>query len=343
MSEGRVDPSVGVALRSGRLATEARRFAELRELRGAADRLLADAGLDPSTVQVAAAIADLDAVWAVLRQGLTAVGGPMEQALRLAAARRDDDARRHKEGVEEERRLRPVLELAPGVTMAFVLVPEGPFKMGSDKNDSERPVHEVTLDANYIGKYPVTKAQFGAFVAATKYRCDDKAIADLRSKADHPVTHVSWDDAVAFCAWAGKATGFSIRLPTEAEWEKAARGTDGREYPWGNEKPDDSRCRYGKWTAGTTPVGSFSPRGDSPYGAVDMAGNVWEWCADWYDSSFYKASPSANPAGPRSGDKRVARGGSWHYFASNVSAAHRISVSPDYRQSYFGFRVACSI
>lgn len=133
-------------------------------------------------------------------------------------------------------------------------------------------------------------------------------------KSDHPVNCVDWDQAVAYCQWEGK------RLPTEAEWEKAARGTDGRIYPWGNTAPDCNRAQYGKCGGQTVSVGT-KPAGSSPYGVLDMAGNVDEWVADWYDSDYYAQSPSENPKGPSSGQHRGARGGNWHNPHENILRA----------------------
>ncbi len=186
-------------------------------------------------------------------------------------------------------------------------------------------------------------AQFAAFVQATGYKtAAEKAgggrvwtgsawelvsgadwqhpsgpNSDVGQKADHPVTQVSWDDAVAFAQWVSQVTGRNVRLPTEAEWEKAARGTDGRIYPWGDIWDKTKLNSFEGGRGDTTQVGKYSPEGDSPYGAADMAGNVWEWTADWYGETEYKDRTASgqsitDPTGPASGDYRVVRGGSWY-------------------------------
>ncbi len=238
------------------------------------------------------------------------------------------------------------LTLAPGVTMYFVRVPAGEFPMGAanadrDAEANERPQHTVYLDDYLIGKYPVTVAQFAAFVTATKYPYQAKL--DVKNKANHPVAAVNWDDAVAFCEWATKQINEKVRLPTEAEWEKAARGSDGRTYQWGNANPTAGLCNFNKNmnVEDTTPVGHYSPQGDSPYGCADMAGNVWEWCADRYDGNYYANSPRRNPTGPISGNARVLRGGGWGDRASDVRVSGRANLTPVFRLYLNSFRCVC--
>jgi serine/threonine-protein kinase len=239
--------------------------------------------------------------------------------------------------------------LASDVNLLLVRVPAGDFTMGSTEADlqaesDEMPQHAVYLDEYQIGKYEVTVAQWRAFVEATGYPADSRALAD---PDDRPVRYVSWDDAVAFCEWASIVTGRSVRLPTEAQWEKAARGTDARIYPWGSNAPSCSLCNFrhgSNYCAGdTSAVGSSSPQGDSIYGCADMAGNVWEWARDSYASNYYgQPSAGTNPTGPASGDSHVLRGGSWNSGAGYVRAADRAKYAPDTRYDGLGFRVCVS-
>jgi formylglycine-generating enzyme required for sulfatase activity len=230
----------------------------------------------------------------------------------------------------------------------MVYVPAGEFTMGSGKEDSdEQPMHTVYLDAFYIDKHEVTNAQYRACVdAGTCNVPSDTTHYDHANYAQHPVVYVSWNDADTYCQWAGKL------LPTETQWEKAARGTNGRIYPWGNAFDGsklnfcDANCRY-DWKdtsandgyAETAPVGSF-PAGASPYGALDMAGNVLEWVADWHDSGYYSQSPALNPPGLGSGEDRVLRGGTWVNTRADARCASRLSAYPDYRNHGVGFRCA---
>ena len=215
----------------------------------------------------------------------------------------------------------------------MVLVPAGEFWMGSDEADDERPRHKVSLGDYYIDKYEVTNALYKRFMDATSRSAPSYWTDAKFNDAAQPVVGVSWHDAEAYCKWAGK------RLPTEAEWEKAARGTDGRKYPWGNQW-DAARTNSGEGgPRKPVAVGSY-PNGVRPYGAHDMAGNVREWVADWYDSAYYRASPERNPQGPASGSFRVLRGGSWDHYAFALRAAYRSFFTPDYRNDGIGVRCA---
>ena len=237
--------------------------------------------------------------------------------------------------------------------MAQVYVPAGEFEMGSEDGDSdEQPIHTVYLDAFWIDQTEVTNAMFATFLndqgnqnegGMTWLDAGDEDVLikqngsewqPVSGYGDHPVIEVSWYGAQAYCEWAGR------RLPTEAEWEKGARGTDGRTYPWG-EGIDCSLAQYLGCSGETVPVGS-KPDGASPYSALDMAGNVWEWVADWYDSDYYGNSPSNNPEGPASGGSRVLRGGSWLDDDGSVRSANRLRDTPDDSRLNLGFRCARS-
>ena len=219
----------------------------------------------------------------------------------------------------------------------MVLVQAGWFWMGADDHDDEeKPRHRVYLDAFSIDRYEVTNELYKRFTEATGRaapRFSDRIDRNNLNGASQPVVGVSWHDADAYCRWAGK------RLATEAEWEKAARGDDGRTYPWG-EQWDSSRANSKESGLGKpAPVGSY-PSGVSPYGVHDMAGNVWEWVADWYAKDYYQRSPNRNPLGPESGTSRVLRGGSWFHDPISLRAAYRLNSTPDGRDHGIGFRCA---
>jgi formylglycine-generating enzyme required for sulfatase activity len=210
----------------------------------------------------------------------------------------------------------------------MVTIPAGPFLMGNPEGKGradERPQRSVYLDEFTIDQVEVTNERYVAFVKFTGHRNPPNpygtgSLVSIDGIGQLPVVQTTWYDAKAYCSWAKK------RLPTEAEWEKAARGTDGRLYPWGNEPPTAKRANFDReWEDQHTlhAVGSL-PNGDSPYGVKDMAGNVREWISDWYDAEYYQHAPDQNPQGPdKKGVVRSIRGGSWHSPASDITASAR--------------------
>lgn len=220
----------------------------------------------------------------------------------------------------------------------WVTVTAGEFQMGDNFNegeDNQRPVHTVYLDEFRISKYEVTFEQYDLFCGET-----NRALPDDRGwgRDNRPVIYVSWNDAQAFCDWLSEKTGKNIHLPTEAQWEKAARGTDQRRFPWGNSAPDCTLANFTGCALQTVPVGSH-PNGVSPYGIHDMAGNVGEWCQDWYASGYYSVSPVNNPQGPDEGVARIFRGGGWVNSVERIRSACRASMEPSQSVNYIGFRI----
>jgi formylglycine-generating enzyme required for sulfatase activity len=246
----------------------------------------------------------------------------------------------------------------------MILIPGGAFKMGDNFSDGlprERPVHTVDVDAFYIAKLEVTNAQWRAFR-------DDPAYDDAKlwpsgrpmpkdqipywtqpnnhggatpGSDDYPLLGVNWDGAMAYCNWISARTGKKYRLPTEAEWEKAARGTDQRRYPWGNTIDKSYAIFVGNTGFDTAAkVGSY-PKGASPYGVLDMAGNVMEWCSDWYAKDYYSSSPKKNPKGPATGAYKVLRGGSFFVEPFDLRTYARQAGWPELQAwRMAGFRIA---
>lgn len=227
--------------------------------------------------------------------------------------------------------------------MTLLYVPAGEFTMGSENGgDNEKPVHTIYLDAFWIDQTEVTNAMYSNCVSDGVCNNPRKGGSYTRDYYfrqptfdNFPIIYVSWDDAKSYCEWVDRL------LPTEAEWEKAARGTDANIYPWGNDVPNTTLLNYGSAVGDTTEVGKY-PNGASPYGTLDMAGNVWEWVNDWYDSIFYQISPSSNPQGPASGEYRIRRGGSWFSDSVNVRSVARDYGDPTLTYYAIGFRSAMS-
>jgi len=237
-----------------------------------------------------------------------------------------------------------LVDASSGLGMVWIHIEGGTFWMGSDNGEAnEKPAHQVTLAAFEIGRDPVTNAQYSAFVRAKGVKPPDHWVDGQipAGKEHHPVVNVSWHDARAFCDWLGNeqaAPVTRIRLLTEAEWEYAARGSEGRDYPWGSEPPDEKHCNFGGKVGDTTPVGSY-PFGATPRGVNDLAGNVWEWIEDaWHIS--YPGAPTDGSAwlDTDAGAGRVIRGGSWINVARVCRSTYRLRYVPNNRDNSLGFR-----
>jgi formylglycine-generating enzyme required for sulfatase activity len=218
---------------------------------------------------------------------------------------------------------------------AMVYIPPGEFIMGSDSgHHDEQPQHTVHLDGYYLDRCPVTNAQFQQFMKITNYKPEGDPLQLFSpGQEHHAVRGVTWGDAAAYARWAKK------RLPTEAEWEKAARGTDGRIYPWGNEW-DPAKCNV-RGERFKKPAAVGSVEGDrSPYGCCDMAGAIWEWCADWHDKSYYVEGPKRNPKGPDRGEFKVVRGGGWQGDFRDLARCSCRNRGTPARLRHTGFRCA---
>jgi formylglycine-generating enzyme required for sulfatase activity len=234
----------------------------------------------------------------------------------------------------------PTPRLVPAEPV-IVPIPEGWFWMGCESGrDDEKPVHRVWTDAFELAAYQVTNQDYACFLAATGYR---QPLCWSDPQFNHPkmpVVGVSWHDAVAYCNWLSRPTGKRYRLPTEAEWERAARGgADNLLYPWGDAPPGELPDYSARWKLGPEPVGAYPP---SAYGLYNLGDNVHEWCLDWYDAGYYAFSPERNPQGPATGSRRASRGGSWRHHIKVARTAARSSIPPEFQYADYGFRVACS-
>jgi sulfatase modifying factor 1 len=231
---------------------------------------------------------------------------------------------------------------------ALVRIPAGWFLMGCDTGqDSEKPVHRVWVDEFLLATCQVTNADYGRFLRDTASLSllppfwSDPAF----KHPEQPVVGVSWHEAVRYCEWLSVRTGGTFRLPTEAEWERTARGgCAGALFPWGDAPPQSlpgyaDRCA-GYWRTGPEPVARAA---SNPYGLYNMCDNVHEWCSDWYAPDYYAVSPERNPRGPETGERRASRGGSWRHHIKMSRCAARSSIPPEFKYADYGFRVACDV
>jgi formylglycine-generating enzyme required for sulfatase activity len=228
------------------------------------------------------------------------------------------------------------------VEPTMVDIPAGWFSMGSEAGqENERPVHRVWVDAFQLGAYQVTHQNYASFLETT-----DSPEPPVWNDAnfnhpDQPVVAVSWFDAQKYCEWLSVLSGRRYRLPTEAEWERAARGgVENKSFPWGD-GPPESLPDYGqRWKTGPEPVARYKA---SAFGLYNVCENVHEWCSDWYQANYYSLSPVRNPRGPESGERRASRGGSWRHHIKVTRCAARSSIPPTFQYADYGFRLACEL
>ncbi len=225
---------------------------------------------------------------------------------------------------------------------AIVRIPEGWFRMGcADGRDDERPVHRVWVDAFELAACQTINAEYELFLAATRRPEPPHWRDALFRHPQQPVVAVSWFDAVAYCEWLSRLTRRNYRLPTEAEWEHAARGgSEDALYPWGDAPPEQVPDYSQRWRSGPERVALYAP---SAFGLYNLGDNVHEWCADWYDAGYYTCSPERNPSGPADGSRRASRGGSWRHHIKVTRIAARSSIPPEFKYADYGFRIARSI
>ena len=221
-------------------------------------------------------------------------------------------------------------------------IPAGWFLMGSETGqDNERPTHRVWIDAFQLAVHQVTNADYGHFLRHSGKLPPPFWHDPDFGHPDQPVVGVSWQEAVEYCVWLTSLSGRPYRLPTEAEWERAARGgVEGALFPWGDAPPESLPNYASRWQAGPEPVGQSEP---NTYGLHDICANVHEWCNDWYDAGYYAISPESNPRGPQSGNRRASRGGSWRHHIKVTRCAARSSIPPHFQYADYGFRVACAV
>jgi formylglycine-generating enzyme len=233
----------------------------------------------------------------------------------------------------------PDLRLSPVSEPLMRRIPEGFFLMGCNAGrDDEKPAHRVWVDAFELAAFQTTNAEYARFLMATSHPAPSFWSDSNFSDPKQPVVAVSWFEAVAYCDWLTRTLGKRFRLPTEAEWERAARGgVEGEDFPWGNGAPEDLPNYAARWKNGPEPVGQYVP---NAYGLYNLGDNVHEWCADWYDAAYYAVSADRNPQGPPSRVRRASRGGSWRHHIKVTRTAARSSIPPEFHYADYGFRVA---
>jgi formylglycine-generating enzyme len=224
----------------------------------------------------------------------------------------------------------------------MVRVPEGWFWMGSDSGqDNERPVHRVWIDTFLLAACQITNVEYAHFLHAAGVAPPPHWNDPYFNHREQPVVAVSWFEAKQYSDWLSAATGKHFRLPTEAEWERAARGgSENKLFPWGDSPPHSLPDYAKRWLTGPESVARYAPNGFSLY---DICENVHEWCSDWYQADYYAISPERNPRGPESGTRRASRGGSWRHHIKVARCAARSSIPPEFQYADYGFRIACDI
>ena len=224
----------------------------------------------------------------------------------------------------------------------MVSIPEGWFWMGSDRGqDNELPVHRVWVDSFHLAACQITNREYEHFLRATAIQAPPLWDDPNFNHPEQPVVAVSWFDAMKYCEWLSAATSRHYRLPTEAEWERAARGNmENKLFPWGDAPPESLPSYETRWKSGPEPVGKYAP---NAFGLYDISENVHEWCSDWYHAGYYAVSSERNPRGPETGERRSSRGGSWRHHIKVTRCAARSSIPPDSRYADYGFRLACVV
>jgi formylglycine-generating enzyme required for sulfatase activity len=232
--------------------------------------------------------------------------------------------------------------ISPILEPILITIPEGWFSMGSEiGQDNERPVHGIWIDTFQLAAHQVSNEQYTTFLRATASLPPPFWNDPQFNHPQQPVVGVSWYEAQKYCDWLAAARERPYRLPTEAEWERAARGgPEGALFPWGDAPPESLPNYAHRWETGPEPVGQSAP---NAFGLFDICANVHEWCSDWYDPGYYAVSPERNPRGPESGQRRASRGGSWRHQIKVSRCSARSSIPPQFQYADYGFRVACDV